>query len=227
MPRELSVYSDYIQEESLFFPPAEQWPDNDAILTTTELLPEMFVDAFAHGVLPWPQGRYIRHIPWYSPNPRGIIEWDRFHIPRSLARTIRRNLFEIRYDTSFTEVMRGCAMGHPENDGGDSWITPKMIRTCTRLHEMGFAHSVESWRNGQLVGGVYGIAIRNVFVAESMFYRVPEAGKVALVALRDRLLEKGCEIFDVEVVSANTRRFGATEVPRSEYLRRLHRAVFG
>jgi leucyl/phenylalanyl-tRNA--protein transferase len=227
-----TIPHEWLHKRSRFFPPPELWPPVGPILMTDTLPLEMVVDAYAHGLFPWPFGRRARWIPWASPNPRSILEWNQFHVPRSLARTLRRGIFEIRCNTAFTDVMNACAMEHRGDDGklggdNDSWITPKMIRTYTRLHEIGLAHSIESWRDGRLVGGVYGVAIRRLFAAESMFYREPDASKVALVTLVEHLRARGFQLFDIQEITPNTRRFGAMEIPRSEYLRRLRLAVFG
>ncbi|MDD3470417.1 MAG: leucyl/phenylalanyl-tRNA--protein transferase [Thermoguttaceae bacterium] len=217
-------YAAWLVENSTCFPHPSQYSESGHVLYSDSLPVRMLVDGYAHGVFPWPHSARAKLIPWCSPDPRGIFEWDQFHIPRSLRRTIRQNRFEIRFDTAFRQVIQLCGVAHREWEG--TWITPRMVQAYTRLHELGFAHSVESWIGNRLVGGIYGVAIRGLFAAESMFYLEPEASKVALVALYERLRAECYRLFDIQMVTENTERFGAVEIPRTEYLRRLHHAVF-
>jgi leucyl/phenylalanyl-tRNA--protein transferase len=161
-------------------------------------------------------------IRWYSPDPRGIIPLETFHVPSRLARTLRRDPFEIRIDTAFEAVIRACAAREDE-DG--NWIDAEIIESYTALHARGFAHSVEAWREGRLVGGLYGVSLGGAFFGESMFHHVTDASKAALVALVARLRARGFALLDTQWVTEHLRQFGAIEVPRRRYLRLLDRAL--
>lgn len=163
-----------------------------------------------------PDGR----IRWYSPDPRCIFELERFHVPRSVRKVVRSGRFDVRVDTAFARVIRGCA-DRPEG----TWITAEIVRLYTALHAAGFAHSVETWLDGELAGGLYGVAIGGAFFGESMFHRVSEASKVALVALVERLRERGFLLLDTQWSTPHLRMFGAIEIPRAVYLRRLREAL--
>lgn len=183
-----------------------------------EITPEHVLRAYTLGLFPMADRR--GHIEWYSPDPRCVLELERFHVPRTLRQTIRRGVFEVRLDTAFAEVIQACA-DRPEG----TWISPRIIAVYTKLHEMGFAHSVESWKEGRLAGGLYGVAIGGAFFGESMFYRVTDASKVALVALIERLRKRGYTLVDTQWSTPHLLRFGAVEIPRDEYLRRLQAAL--
>jgi leucyl/phenylalanyl-tRNA--protein transferase len=208
-----------ILPSSRFFPPAEEVDSDGFVGVGGELTPEWLLDAYRHGIFPWPMKNMKRHTPWFSPDPRAIFEFDRFHMPRRLARICRNGRFEICLDRDFAAVIRGCSSG-PSREGG-TWLTPKMIEAYYLMHELGHAHSVEAWQDGRLAGGIYGIAIAGLFAAESMFYRVPEASKVALVHLVEHLRLRGYELLDIQQLTPNTARFGAIEISRIEYLERL------
>lgn len=186
------------------------------------LAPEWLLDAYRHGIFPWPDDD-VHPMLWWSPDPRAIIELDGLHVSRRLRRTLRSGRFVATCDRAFEEVIRGCAMG-PSRRGG-TWITPKMIAAYTHMHRLGHAHSVEVWRDGALAGGVYGVAIGGLFAAESMFHRVTDASKVALARLVGHLNARGYQLLDVQQWTEHTGRMGAVEVPRREYLRRLAEAV--
>ncbi len=186
------------------------------------LEPDWLLYAYRHGIFPWPHGDRVPLL-WFSPDPRAIIELERFHIPRRLRRKLRKNLFRVTCDRDFPGVIRGCATAQDRR--GNTWITPEMISAYCRMNELGFAHSVEVWQQGVLVGGVYGVAIGGAFSAESMFYRVSEASKVALVHLVSHLRARGYLLLDVQQYTPHVMRFGAVEIPRSEFLHRLDLAV--
>lgn len=169
--------------------------------------------AYRSGLFPWTADP----VTWWSPDPRGIFELDGFHVSRSLARTLRKGGFEVTFDRAFREVITACAK--TRRPGG--WISKEFIAAYTALHEAGHAHSVECWRAGELVGGVYGVAVGGLFAGESMFHRADDASKVALFHLVGRLRERGFMLFDTQMVTPVTRQLGATEVSRSKYLRRL------
>jgi leucyl/phenylalanyl-tRNA--protein transferase len=175
--------------------------------------------AYRSGIFPWTDDP----ITWWSPDPRGIIELDRFHVPQSLARLMRKGAFEVSVDRAFREVMEGCA--EPSPGRGETWVTPAFIAAYTRLHEQGHAHSLECWQEGKLVGGIYGVASGGLFAGESMFHRVSNASKVALASLVERLRARGFALFDVQMLTPITRQLGGVEIPRTEYLKRLQAAV--
>lgn len=158
-------------------------------------------------------------IGWYSPDPRAIFDLERFNIPRSLHTVVKNNIFEIRVDTRFEEVMRQCGARD------ETWISEDIVRSYLRLHALGFAHSVESWKEDQLVGGLYGVALRGAFFGESMFSRITNASKVALVHLVERMKRRGYELLDTQFNTPHLAMFGAEEISREEYLRRLQSAI--
>jgi len=175
--------------------------------------------AYRSGIFPWTDAP----ITWWSPDPRAVIELDGFHVPKSLAKLLRKGAFEITADRAFREVMAGCAKPAPGR--GETWVTPTFIAAYTRLHELGHAHSLECWQGGRLVGGIYGVAIGGFFAGESMFHRVSNASKVALASLVGHLRERGFALFDIQMLTPVTRQLGGVEIPRAEYLNRLAEAV--
>ncbi len=160
---------------------------------------------------------------WYDPDPRTIIPLDGFHVSHSLARRLRRGGFAVRYDTAFRQVMAGCAEPAPGRE--ETWISEEFIDVYSQLYEAGFAHSVETWMESELVGGVYGVSIGGLFAGESMFSRRTDASKIALAHLVERLKQKGFTLFDVQFTTEHLKRFGAVEIPRSQYKERLARAL--
>ena len=183
-----------------------------------KLTPDWLFDAYTHGIFPWPLSDSL--LAWFSPDPRCILEFEQFHISRRLERTCKNGRFQITVDTDFAGVIRGCAKQRVK-----TWITPAMIRAYTKLHHLGFAHSVETRLDNELVGGVYGVAIGGLFAAESMFFRHRDASKVALVALMRHLKERNYQLVDIQCKTEHTARFGAVEIPRLEYLCRLQSAL--
>jgi len=181
--------------------------------------PDGIIDAYQHGVFPMAD-EFTGDIDWYLPDPRAIIPLDGFHVPRSLAKRIRQRAFEIHVDRDFEGVMRGCA---DRSEG--SWISDEFVRIYTDLHRRGFAHSVEAWKDGQLVGGVYGVAIGGAFMAESKFHRETDASKVALAALVRLLKERGFTVLDVQFATPHLLQFGAVEIPHALYSCMLRSAV--
>lgn len=162
-------------------------------------------------------------ILWFDPDPRAIIPLDTFNVPRRLARTIRSGRFELRVDSAFRQVMQACAAPAPGRE--DTWISPAFVDAYSELHALGFAHSVETWREGHLVGGLYGVAIRGLFAGESMFSLETDASKVALVHLVERLRQSGFQLLDTQFLTSHLSRFGAIEISRTEYKERLARAL--
>jgi leucyl/phenylalanyl-tRNA--protein transferase len=175
--------------------------------------------AYRAGIFPWT----VRPVSWWSPNPRGIFELDRFHVSRSLERVIRKNLFEVTRDTDFRKVMEACAAPRAARDG--TWISKTFIEAYCRLHAEGHAHSLECRREGRLVGGVYGVAIGGLFAGESMFHRESNASKVALFHLVEHLRARGFVLFDIQMLTPITEQLGGVAIPREEYLRRLQPAL--
>ncbi|MCE5302683.1 MAG: leucyl/phenylalanyl-tRNA--protein transferase, partial [Planctomycetaceae bacterium] len=162
---------------------------------------------------------------WWSPDPRAVIEFDRFHVSRRLRRTCRGAKFEVTRDVDFAGVIRGCAMAPGRVN--QTWLTPEMIDAYTELHRLGHAHSVEVWHEHELAGGVYGVSLGALFAAESKFYRVRDASNVALVHLVEHLRRQGYTLVDIQQLTPHTARFGARTIPRTEYLTRLADALQG
>ena len=181
------------------------------------LNPELVIQAYAQGIFPMaePNGR----IYWYAPNPRAVLEHERLHISRSLRATIRKGIYQVKMDTAFETVMRCCA-GREE-----TWINEAFIETYTYLHSIGLAHSVEAWRDGVLVGGLYGVSLRGAFMGESMFSYATDASKVCLVALVEHLKARGYVLHDTQFLTPHLASLGVMEIPRREYERRLAQAL--
>jgi leucyl/phenylalanyl-tRNA--protein transferase len=185
--------------------------------------PEVLVSAYASGWFPMAvDGGEIR---WFSPDPRGVIPLDAFRVPRRLARLWRTGRFEIAIDRAFPDVIAACATIPRDPDDPGTWISPEIIESYTALHARGLAHSVEAWREGQLAGGLYGVALGGAFFGESMFHHETDASKIALMALVARLGERGYRLLDTQWSTAHLGQFGALDVPRREYLRLLDRAL--
>jgi leucyl/phenylalanyl-tRNA--protein transferase len=160
---------------------------------------------------------------WYSPDPRAIIPLDTYQPAKSLRPVLNKKLFEIRINTDFEQVMRKCALPRSENDG--TWISDEIVEAYVELHRMGMAHSVETYIDNQLVGGLYGVALGAVFFGESMFYKVPNASKVAFHYLIEILRKQQFELLDTQFINDNVRRFGAIEIPRPEYMKLLKQTL--
>lgn len=182
-----------------------------------DLAPDRLLLAYRQGIFPWT----VDPVTWWSPDPRGIFELGALHLSRSLRRVLRQQRFRVTRDQAFRAVIEGCAL--TPRPGG--WITPEFIEAYVRLHELGHAHSVECWQDDELAGGVYGVAVGGLFAGESMFHRVSDASKVAVVHLHDHLVERGFRLFDIQMVTDTTEALGAVEVTRDAYLRRLADAV--
>lgn len=180
---------------------------------------ELLLAAYASGWFPMADEEGV--ISWYSPDPRGILPLDTFHVPARLQRVVRKRTMEVEIDTAFEEVMRACAEAEREPEDSGTWISEEIIESYCALHEQGYAHSVEVRQDGALVGGLYGVALGGAFFGESMFHRVTDASKVALVALVTRLRARGFTLLDTQWVTAHLQQFGAIEIPRPEYLKRL------
>jgi leucyl/phenylalanyl-tRNA--protein transferase len=185
--------------------------------------PDLLVSAYSSGWFPMAVDE--GDIRWYSPDPRGIIPLDRFHVPSRLARVARSGRFSIEVDTAFEAVIRACADSARKDDDGGTWIDGEIMESYCALHAAGLAHSVEVWQGSELAGGLYGVALGGAFFGESMFHRVTDASKVAMVALVDRMRARGFTLLDVQWVTEHLKQFGAVEIPRRQYLRRLDEAL--
>ena len=179
--------------------------------------PELLLQGYRLGV--FPMAMEDDSIAWFSPDPRAIIPLEDFHVPHALARVARKKIFEIKIDNRFGEVIRACAKRR------DTWINDEIIESYERLYELGYAHSVEAWKNNELAGGLYGVAFGGAFFGESMFHRVTDASKVALIALVEHLRENKFAMLDTQWTTPHLQQFGAIEIPRERYLKMLRRAV--
>ena len=210
--------SDWKNSKRPWVPPEYATPEG-IVGVGGDLRPLTLVRAYSEGIFPWfNEGDPII---WWSPDPRGVFDLTHFHIPSRLARTMRSGKFRTTINTCFLQVILGCAANR--TDG--TWITPEMIVAYEELHRVGFAHSLEVWQGEELVGGIYGVAVGAFFAGESMFHRERDASKVALAALYQRLMARGYLLFDTQIVNDHTEQFGATEIPRTEYLAQLRAAI--
>ncbi|MBK6709812.1 MAG: leucyl/phenylalanyl-tRNA--protein transferase [Chloroflexi bacterium] len=185
------------------------------------LPPELLLSAYSQG---WfPMAHEDGELYWHEPDPRTILPLDAFHIPRSLVRTLKKEAFEIRRDTAFTAVIQACAAPAPGRE--ETWINADILEGYQNLHRLGYAHSIEAWHDGQLVGGLYGVALRGLFAGESMFSHETDASKVALVHLVQHLRARGFQLLDVQYMTPHLRRFGAVEISAAAYQRLLAKAL--
>lgn len=186
-----------------------------------DLLPARLLAAYSRGIFPW----YGEDMPllWWCPDPRCVLPPDAFHLPRRSARALRNHPFELRMDTAFSRVIRACAA--PRRDSEGTWILPEMIAAYERLHALGYAHSVEAWRDGELLGGLYGVALGRAFFGESMFHLCPEASRAALAGLVAFLRERDFLLLDCQQATPHMLAMGAREIPRKEFLALLRQAV--
>jgi leucyl/phenylalanyl-tRNA--protein transferase len=204
-------------------PPVEQalGRPNGLLAAGGGLSVRRLVEAYSHGCFPWfSQGEPVL---WWSPDPRMVLVPAELHVPRSLQRRMRRGDIVVTADVAFADVIAACA--EPRDDQGGTWITREMISAYLDLHAAGFAHSVEAWQGGLLVGGVYGVSLGRAFFGESMFTRVPDASKIALVALVGQLLRWEFGVIDCQMKTEHLARFGAREIPRATFVRQLARLV--
>ncbi len=207
--------------QRLEFPPPELAQDG-LLAVGGDLRPERLVLAYSMGIFPWyEEGQPIL---WHSPDPRMVLRVADLRVPRSVDKARRKGLYAVTLDTAFEDVIRRCAET-PRNGQRGTWITPEMQRAYAELHRQGLAHSAEAWSEGQLVGGLYGVSLGDVFFGESMFAHAPDASKVAFVALVGSLAGWGLQLVDCQVYTDHLARFGASEWPRSEYLEALRRAL--
>ncbi|MDR2171282.1 MAG: leucyl/phenylalanyl-tRNA--protein transferase [Planctomycetaceae bacterium] len=225
----MEIFSPYLP--SRYFSCYEPDVETGLIGVGGMLYEDWLIDAYTHGIFPWPIPNPYEFggddkdmlLAWFSPDPRAIFEYDKFHVSRRLERLCNSGRFQIRTDADFSGVIRGCSSAQERQNA--TWITPQMIEAYINLHKAGYAHSVEAWCGGRLAGGVYGVAIGGLFAAESMFYVEPNASKVALVALIKKLKKLGFMLIDIQEITPNTQRFGAIEISRKNYIQRLHEAL--
>lgn len=206
------------------FPPLERALKEPSGLLAAggNLSPQRLLDAYKHGIFPW----YNPGQPplWWSPDPRMVLFPDELKVSRSLAKRLKKQDYEIRCDTTFREVMLACASTpRPEQDG--SWIVPEILEGYCGLHALGYAHSIETWMDGKLVGGLYGVAIDRMFYGESMFHRATDASKLAFVHLVRHLQQQGYGLIDCQMHTPHLASLGAREIPREEFARRLAELV--
>lgn len=205
--------------QDLRFPPVEQASPEGLLAVGGDLRPERLLEAYRHGIFPWYSDD--QPILWWSLDPRTVLFPEKLHVSRSLKRSLRPGIFSVTLDTKFREVMFGCAGPRPQYPDGGTWITAEMLAAYTCLHELGYAHSVETWQEGELVGGLYGVALGGAFFAESMFTRVPDASKVALVSLMRQLQAWGFHLMDCQQSSPHVMALGAESIPRCDFLDHL------
>lgn len=243
----------FLLGEQIAFPPPRLASDEGLLGVGGDLSPPRLLTAYATGIFPWFNDD--SPILWWSPDPRFILWPEDIHIGRSLRQRVRSGRFEVRLDTAFADVIQACAevrRAEPapelddsdaahfdddasgdvyddgiedEDDGSGTWITADMEEAYTRLHALGFAHSAESWRDGELVGGLYGVSLGSCFFGESMFFLEPDASKVAFAVLLHQLVRWGFTMIDCQMPTEHLRRFGARDVPRADFLRALDQGV--
>ncbi len=187
--------------------------------------PELLLKAYASGVFPMAESAADPDVFWVRPETRGVIPLDAFHIPKSLKKAVRQNRFEIRFDTDFERVIDACAEQRDERKS--TWINAPIREAYVGLFARGHCHSVEAWREGNLVGGLYGVRLGRAFFGESMFSKERDASKVCLVHLVQRLVERGFALLDTQFTTEHLKRFGAVDVPRGRYERLLEKALKG
>ena len=213
----------WLQRDSLSFPALEKamHEPNGLLAAGGDLSPERLLAAYRHGCFPWYQDG--QPLLWWSPDPRTVLYPKNLHVSRSLRKTLRRNIFEVTFDQAFEEVIRSCAA--PRSYAEGTWITTPMQDAYIRLHQQGIAHSVEVWSDGQLVGGLYGLAMGRLFFGESMFSRRTDASKVGFVSLVERLSTWGFKMIDCQMPTQHLESFGAQSISRSTFAELLDRYI--
>ena len=194
-------------------------------MAASHLTPDILLRAYAAGLFPMAESAEDPDIFWVEPEVRGVIPLDEFHVPKRLRRTIRRAPYEIRVNTAFEAVMRGCAAPGPGRPS--TWINETIFELYSSLNRLGHAHSVEAWRDGELVGGLYGVSLRAAFFGESMFSRATDSSKICLAHLVERLNARGFRLLDTQFTTEHLKMFGAIDVPRDEYEALLAEALEG
>ncbi len=209
-----------LEKNELFFPPPELAEPDGLLAVGGDLSPARILAAYQQGIFPWYSGK--EPILWWSLSPRLVLFPDEFHLPRSLAKTIRRGIYQVSADTAFAEVITACAAVRAKTG---TWITPEMQQAYIRLHELGFAHSVECRFEGELVGGLYGICLDKMFFGESMFSRKTDASKVALAALVNHVQRLGIQAIDCQMTTDHLLRFGSRELNRQDFFELLDQLI--
>lgn len=209
----------WLKRDDLSFPSLETAlrEPNGLLAAGGDLRPERLLAAYRHGCFPWYQEG--QPLLWWSPDPRTVLFPDELHVSRSLRKRMRHGDYRVTFDKAFAEVIQGCA--GPRSYTDDTWITTPMQDAYVRLHEMGVAHSVEVWQQGQLVGGLYGLAMGELFFGESMFSRATDASKVGFVTLVERLREWGFALIDCQMPTRHLESFGARSIPRAAFAEAL------
>lgn len=202
-------------DDKVAFPDPELYDRDGLVAIGGDLGSRRLLQAYRQGIFPWYAEGYVPM--WWSPDPRALLTPVSLHVPRRLARVLRRGDFELTWNRCFARVMTEC--GKRRSEG--TWVIPEMVRAYTRLHELGHAHSLEVWQDGELVGGTYGVQVGALFAAESKFHRRTDMSKVALFALVGSLFAAGIELLDVQFTTTHLRALGAYDVPRREYLAQL------
>ncbi len=210
----------YLRHE-LSFPPVDSATDDGLLAYGGDLSPERLLLAYKSGIFPWYNAG--EPILWWAPDPRFVLFLDEFVLRKSLKKRMKH--FEIRYDTAFSEVMRECGSIEREGQKG-TWIIPELIEAYSVLHDMGYAHSIEAWQDGKLVGGLYGVMIGKMFFGESMFAKVRDASKVAFATLIERLKDEGFTMIDCQIPSVHLKSLGAREISRKEFMQHLQEQVY-
>ena len=208
--------------DELLFPPPDLAREDGLLAVGGDLSPERLILAYSHGIFPWYSDG--EPILWWSPSPRLILIPQKFHCSRRLARQIRQGTYQTRFDTAFHDVITHCAGVRREHDNG-TWIVQDMIEAYCRLHELGYAHSVECWQGDKLVGGLYGVALGGTFFGESMFSLAPNCSKIALAALCSKLTDWDFDLIDCQMKTAHLLRLGAEEISGHEFYTRLAASV--
>ncbi len=210
----------YLGKEPVFPPPECSEPDG-ILAVGGDLSPERLIEAYTHGIFPW----YSSETPilWWSPDPRFVIYPAEVKVSKSMRQVLKRKVFDIKFDTSFRDVITACS-GKRRHEKG-TWITPEMIEAYVALHKMGFAHSIEAWRDGKLAGGLYGVSLGGMFFGESMFTRESNASKAAFIVLAGNLLRLGFDLIDSQVYTDHMDSLGAVDMDREEFLKIVKRSV--
>jgi leucyl/phenylalanyl-tRNA--protein transferase len=208
-----------VLSQALKFPDPHLADAEGLVAVGGDLSVERLLLAYRSGIFPWT----VSPVSWWSPDPRAIIEFDKLHVGESLQKVLRKNIFQVTIDQAFAQVIRQCAASAPGRT--DTWITKEFIAAYTQLHERGHAHSLECWLDGELAGGIYGVAIGGLFAGESMFHRVSNASKVALHHLVEHLQKRAFKLLDIQMLTPVTKQMGGVTISRDEYLARLNDAV--
>jgi leucyl/phenylalanyl-tRNA---protein transferase len=212
----------YRLTKKLVFPPPELADDDGLIAVGGDLSVERLLLAYSMGIFPWYSGG--QPICWWSPDPRLVLAPAELKVSKTLRQTIRKGLYRVTTNEAFEEVIRNCATIKRKGEHG-TWITEDMVKAYIRLHQAGYAHSVESWDGDELAGGLYGVVMGRAFFGESMFAKKSDASKVAFAIYTAELARKGFELIDCQVTTEHLKRFGAKEIPRADFMKRLHKAL--